>query len=1078
MSHLRFATFLLLVSCGAWLGGCTQGNSGDEAAAGTAIIPMGLDRFLLFPNPIVDTAGNFETDTNAFAQAYYAAVDPNSERSTLAGWKNKNQFGTGGQEFVAVFRDVRDLGYGRRMTGRRNADGSIAFFVENYDVSNVPGGYSQINVDAAVVQDPKWHVGTNAIEWSPAQCTAADPVDCSASVNFTKYFNFDPVTGQRQNTLNLDGRGQKSMPGICINCHGGRADPLTPQSTYALVENSLSRKRGDVQARLQTFNVDSFEWATTPTFTRADQEAVLKIFNQWVLCSYPGGGSVTGSWGTCNRPAAGANDWQGAAAALIENGYGGPTLPNARFSDTYLPAGWNTGATNVQLYQQVVVPFCRTCHLLRGTVNQSDIDFDSEAKFRSYANRIKVHVFDRGNMPLAFLVYQDFWTSNGPSILANYIDSVLGAGTATTSGAAKQPGRPIADPGPNRMVRTGANATLYGGDSLFATTYSWTLDPATPGATISNPNSPTATFFSNFAGNYTVHLAVSNRGQSDSKAVTVTVDNTFRVPATIKFAHVKDVLQNGSTCTTCHLPSALPQPSATPPIWYTSFDRNNDTLTDATDDDWFYSELMGRVNLTEISESSLLRKPTGNHHNGATLFDLITVAGLSNYSIIYNWILNGAPSGGVAANAGADSPEIVTFSGSPATAAVALNGNTSIGATSFFWTIVSSAPVSHPNGTASTGILPSITNPTSATATLDVFDIGTYVVRLTVSNGTDTDFDDRTITVTETPVVAAGSPSGNVGVTFTGTPATGTVNLSSAGTTGNPLTYAWSITSGCAGATFNNSAAANPVLTVPEALINTSCDIRLDASNVSTTGFDVTTINVTATGSSPTASYAAQSTTRCGVTSGSGATPSAACTWAGSPFNATITLDGTGSTGPGTLTYSWSVTSGPSGSSITNSTSSTATLNIVNDGTYTVDLFVDNGALSSGSTVSKTITVSANATFAQVQTVFTGCTGCHSYANGATNPDPASNSGLAPSWANENDSNGKTLYQRVTQRANVNDGTLENNLLLLNPLGSPIFPNTVGGTATTRHGGGAIFSGTSDPDYITILTWIIGGEPP
>jgi len=151
MSHLRIAILLLLVSCAALIGGCTQGNSGDDAASGAAAVPLGLDRFLLFPNPVVDTGGNFQTDTNAYAQAYYSAVDPDSERTTLAAWKTKNQFGAGGQEFLAVFRDVRDLGYGRRMTGRRNADGSIAFFVENYNVSNVPGGYSQINAEAAAV---------------------------------------------------------------------------------------------------------------------------------------------------------------------------------------------------------------------------------------------------------------------------------------------------------------------------------------------------------------------------------------------------------------------------------------------------------------------------------------------------------------------------------------------------------------------------------------------------------------------------------------------------------------------------------------------------------------------------------------------------------------------------------------------------------------------------------------------------------------------------------------------------------------------------------------------------------------
>ena len=1094
MNHLRVAIFTLLFACAGFIGGCGQGNSGDDAAAGTAAVRLGLDRFLLFPNPIVDASGNFQTNTNAFAQAYYAAVDPYGERGTLSAWMSRNQFGTGGPEFVAVFRDVRDLGYGRRMRGRRNTDGSIAFFVENYNVSTVPGGYSLVNVDAAVVRDTQWHVGTNAIEWSPAQCTLADPPDCAASVKFSKYFNFDPATGQRQNMLDLDGRGQKAMPGVCISCHGGRADPLTPQSTYALVENSLSRKRGDVQARLQGFDVDSFEWSMTPGFTRADQESVLKIFNQWVLCSYPGGGSVTGTWGMCNRPLAGANEWQGTAATLIQDWYGGSTMPNAQFSDAYLPAGWNTGAPNVQLYRQVVAPFCRTCHLLRGTANQSDIDFDSEVKFRSYASRIKTHVFDRGNMPLAFLVFQDFWKSNGPAILANYIDSVLGAGTATTSsGAVKQPGRPIADPGPNRMVRTGANATLYGGDSLFATSYSWTLDSATPGATITNPDSATATFFSSFPGNYTVHLTVSNRGQSDSKAVTVTVDNTFRDPATLKFAHVKNVLQTGSTCTTCHIPSALPQLSATPPIWYTSFDRNNDTVTDATDDAWFYSELMGRVNLTEISDSSLLRKPTGNHHNGGSLFDLITNAGLSNYSIIYNWILNGAPSGGVAANAGADSSNSVTFSGSPLSAGIALDGSQSLGPAgatlTYSWSIAAG-----PNGP--TGAVPSITNANAAAATLNVTNIGTYVVQLQVSDGTDTDTSLRTITVSENAITATFTPAtGSVFVTFS--PSTGNITLTST-SSGGPTICRWQVTEpgGVSGSTLDSSAVLDvtkscgivATLNVPSASIGVaSYSVTLTASNI---GSSTATHTLTVSNSAPTANLANTSTsfsrsftasatnfsiptnTLQNGTGTSGSVSAAVVT-------TSITLDGSASTTPvGTLTYSWCVTNpNPSfpasissncASMTSSGTTPTIAMTVTATGTYDVQLRVDNG--SSTSTVNKNVTVNPTngITFATIAGTVgvTPCSGCHIFGTLTNIYNTVSQTGFAPPWNNANTQDGATLYQRLRQRVNL--GTPTSSLLL-------VCPNAGCGGM----GAQATFSSTAaGTDYDNFLKWIQDGAPP
>src|SRR5712691_5572815 len=377
----------------ALVGACTQPNTADQQQASqgsTANVAVGLDRFLLFPNPIgqdpfAQDGGTFETNTNEYAAAYYRAIDQGNAKDTIDKWKTANLFGTtgNGTEHLAVFRDVKDLGYGRRMTGRMNADGSVAFYVENYNVT--PGGSTQyssdLNVDAAIRRDTQWHVGTNAIEWSTAPCIAGvDPADCvgnSNNVKFAKYYNFSSADGTRQLAVDLDGKGQKAMPGPCITCHGGRGDPLTPADIsgnprFPLVENSLSRKRGDVEAKLHGMNVDSFGYSSQAGYTKADQQAFLKDFNQWILCTYPGGGSVTGTWGSCTRPTAGANEWQGTAGPMIEAWYGGTGMPQATFQDTYVPAGWSG---NPSLYTGVVAPYCRTCHILRGTTNQNDIDF-------------------------------------------------------------------------------------------------------------------------------------------------------------------------------------------------------------------------------------------------------------------------------------------------------------------------------------------------------------------------------------------------------------------------------------------------------------------------------------------------------------------------------------------------------------------------------------------------------------------------------------------------------------------------------------------------------------------------------
>src|SRR5258708_26129132 len=137
------------------------------------------------------------------------------------------------------------------------------------------------------------------------------------------------------------------MPGPCITCHGGRGDPLTPNDVsgnprYPLVENLPSRKRGDVHAKLHGQNVDSFGYSTTQAgFAKSDMQPFLKDFNQWILCTYPTpiAASVTGTWGTCNRPLAGANEWQGTAGPMIAGGECGPRLPAPPLSAPHRPPG-------------------------------------------------------------------------------------------------------------------------------------------------------------------------------------------------------------------------------------------------------------------------------------------------------------------------------------------------------------------------------------------------------------------------------------------------------------------------------------------------------------------------------------------------------------------------------------------------------------------------------------------------------------------------------------------------------------------------------------------------------------------
>ena len=631
------AAAFLLAACG---GG---GSPGDVRPANPPLQAFsGPDTFLLFPNPQKQADGTLQTDTPAYAQAYYAAIDPTNARDTLAKWKAANGFDSGsGTQVTVVFGDKRDLGYGRRMVARQNADGTLAFMVENYLVEAAAGyAYSLLNLDAAVARDTRHLIGVNGIEFSPGP---------EGGVGFAKFFNFDARTGERELAVDLDGRGMKAMPGPCISCHGGRGDALMPpdasgKARFNLVQNAASGARGDVQAKLHPFEVDAFDFSAAAGFTRAEQEAAIKAINRMVLCSYPLPAASTHPEDACRRQAT-ADEWQGTAAALIKSFYGGDGLPAATFSDTYVPDSWRA-AGQTTLYQEVVAPACRTCHVMRGTGTQSDIDFTTWEKFRPYAERTKAHVFERGNMPLAKIVYDAFWRSSGPGVLASFLQSE-GYDVRDAGGAVAMPGRPVADPGPSRVVGLGATRLSAAG-SLYATGFAWTIASGPPGATLADAGTAQPTFTATANGTWTVQLVASNgSAQSKPAQVLIVVDSALSpVPGAIRFADIKAAMQEGSACTTCHSPAAA---GARPPVHYTDDDRNGDGIAgDAADDAWFHAEVRSRVNFTDLAASPLLRKPAGNHHNGGRIpgFDESASPGdpaRAKYDLFLNWILAGAP---------------------------------------------------------------------------------------------------------------------------------------------------------------------------------------------------------------------------------------------------------------------------------------------------------------------------------------------------------------------------------------------------------------------------------------------------
>lgn len=599
---------------------CSQPNSGDPQA--DAIGSADTNRFWVFPNPGRDPAtGLFTTNEASYAQAYYDAIDPTGARATLNGFKAANGFGTsvaGVSEVNVIFRDAKDLGYGRKMTVRfTNSSYAgwpgthwVAAFVENFQVVPFTGvDYSSLNLEAAIINNTNYHVGTNAIEYSTAPDTR----------KFAKFYTYSPSNGARINTVNLDGRGQKAMPSVCVNCHGGRADPLlTFDAPVTGGGTTRFPNGGYVKARMQPIDVGTVEFWSAAPYRRIDQEEALRQINYAMFCAHSLPSTSTPYAGPlplptiddCRPAQPQGHDYQGAAADLMKDWYagsGGIDTPSATFSDSYVPAGW---AGQENLYNNVVKPYCRVCHQLRGTENsgQPDIDFTTFARFSSYADRIKYHVFERGNMPLGLLIYKNFWSTTAPEQLADFLTTV--------------------DPSYN-PARVGGGLTGT---------------PVKPSGTLTDPALLT------FAATNTPTYAA------------------FAKPTT--FATIKSIIQNTNTvgCTGCHFDGAGGVGDVgAPPIAYTSYDRNGSGgASDAADDYEFYRALRGRTNLTDFLASPLLRKPTGNHHGGGAVLDPTNTtacnapaggwpeclsAGITNYgeysTAVYNtfldWIEHGAP---------------------------------------------------------------------------------------------------------------------------------------------------------------------------------------------------------------------------------------------------------------------------------------------------------------------------------------------------------------------------------------------------------------------------------------------------
>lgn len=451
-------------------------NLGCPSPSTTGLGPASVGNFLK----------KYEPTTLSQAIAYYKALDPAMTFDHVTGlWSGGTHSNFQAWLAHAGFRpdaplgnidisdteqvsylNFNDLGFGRRMTMRKDSNGNVYSFVTNFGCGNqdLNDANSAQNNDAVKLG------ATVAMEYSQLN----QSVGISAGLPFTgdantskvvKFFIFDtkgsniittynPLAAKLLNAADLDGNGNKFVPNLCVTCHGGKKlEPVTnfgevsttdlpaildrltfPDATITAAQASLRADSNTPQtgSNFREFDLASFRYpaivptnATTHVPTNMNVVKQFNLLNNFVLHTNP-------------TP----------AISQLINGWQPGWLPgsNGIFNDAFVPTDWTDQPT---LYKDVITKSCRTCHVALG--NNSPVDFTKYSEFASYRNDIasKVyHLSTDNQMPHSLISYLNFWRPvvspaiTPAEVLRNFSEPCLWGNSIAPSGISSFCGTP------------------------------------------------------------------------------------------------------------------------------------------------------------------------------------------------------------------------------------------------------------------------------------------------------------------------------------------------------------------------------------------------------------------------------------------------------------------------------------------------------------------------------------------------------------------------------------------------------------------------------------------------------------
>ncbi|MGH8796710.1 MAG: hypothetical protein ACREXI_06615 [Caldimonas sp.] len=257
------------------------------------------------------------------------------EPISLDDWKRAHllkPYEAGNTEVAADYINKMDLNLLRRMVATQAAPQSIAFYVCNHPG---PEGSTQAEIDNVleVALAGQRLVACVAMEWS------ATP-GVNGGQPFTKFLTFAP-DGKLIPSVNLDGRGEKYLPGACIACHGG-----TQYNGRFPEHGSPSPYLG---SGFLPFDTGNFLFGSSPALGEPAQSKALHDLNRLVSATE-----------TSNATA---------VSRLVQGWYAAGT---DTLDKTYVPDAWRAAdavpatAGAARFYHEVVGSSCRTCHASLG----------------------------------------------------------------------------------------------------------------------------------------------------------------------------------------------------------------------------------------------------------------------------------------------------------------------------------------------------------------------------------------------------------------------------------------------------------------------------------------------------------------------------------------------------------------------------------------------------------------------------------------------------------------------------------------------------------------------------------------